>query len=187
MSTQIMERQEALFHPETNHPETKLHLSINTRLFAAVALFAMTVGAIAFLGGVAGAVYTWDQAADQNITTPDDAVFPEVPVRGPLSMWAQSDIITEHQLASTDGLYFAEMERMVPQLDEGGEPVLDEAGEPVLVPNEARASWMTATTLTTSLGLGMLAYGVSAFAIFVGLTLLAVGFALLRLRKATVI
>lgn len=182
MSTLLKDRQDVAVHPEAN-----LHLSINQRLFAAVALFAMIVGAISFLGGIAGAAYTWDQAADQNITTPEDAVFPEVPVRGPLSMWAESDIITKHQLEGTDGLYYAEMERFVPQVDENGEVVLDEAGEPVMVPNDARMGWITATSLTTALGLGILAYGVSAFAIFVGLTLLAVGFALFRLRKATVV
>lgn len=80
------------------------------------------------------------------------------------------------------------MPREVPQVDEAGQPLLDEeAGEPVMGPNEARNSWITATTLTTSLGLGILAYGLSAFAIFVGLTLLAVGFARFRLRRATVV
>ncbi|MDX1659523.1 MAG: hypothetical protein R3343_11935 [Nitriliruptorales bacterium] len=182
MSTKTKEKEELLVHPES-----KLHLSINTRLFTAVALFAMVVGAISFLGGIAGAVYTWDQAVDQNITTPDDASIPSTPVRGPLTMLSQSAIITEHALDSTDGLYYAEMDRMVPQLDESGEPVLDEAGEPVMVPNEARSIWITVSALNSALGLGVLAYGVSAFAIFVGLTLLAVGYALFRLRKATVV
>ena len=182
MSTKIKERAEL-----STHPEAKLHLSINTRLFGAVALFAMIVGAVSFLGGIAGAVYTWDQAVDQNITTPEDASIPEAPVRGPLTMLSQSAIITEHALDSTDGQYYAEMERMVPQLDESGEPVLDEAGEPVMVPNEARNIWVTVSALNSALGLGVLAYGVSAFAMFVGLTLLAVGFALFRLRKATIV
>ena len=57
-------------------------------------------------------VYTWNQAAAENITTPDDAIFPEVPVRGPLSMYAQSDIITHHQLDSTGGLRYAAMPRV---------------------------------------------------------------------------
>jgi hypothetical protein len=61
-------------------------------------------------------------------------------------MWAQADIITHHQLESTDGLYYAEMDRVVPQVDENGEAVLDENGEALMVPNEARASWLNATT-----------------------------------------
>ena len=158
----------------------------NHRLLAAIAIFAMVVGAGAILGGVFGAAYTWNQAAAQDITTPGDAALAEVPVRGPLSMWAQSDIITHHQLDGTDGLYYSQMERMVPAVDDDGNAILDEAGEPVMVPNEARASWITATSLTTALGLGILVYAVSAFAIVVGLVLVAMGWVVLRLRRATV-
>lgn len=158
----------------------------NHRLLAAVAIFAMVIGGGSLLGGVFGAAYTWNQAAVQDITTPDDARFAEVPVRGPLSMWAQSDIITHHQLDTTEGLYYAQMERMVPAVDEDGNAILDESGEQLMVPNEARASWISATSLTTALGLGILSYAVSAFAIVVGLVLLAMGWVVLRLRRATV-
>jgi len=152
------------------------------RTLTIAALLAVVVGAGSLLGGLAGAVYTYQQAAVQDITTPDDAALAEVAVRGPLSMWAQSDIITHHQLDRTEGLYYSQMERMVPAVDEAGAPVLDEAGEQVMVPNEARASWMDATTLTTSLGLGILAYAVSAFAVVIGATLAALGVAVLRVR-----
>jgi len=152
------------------------------RTLTIAALLAVVVGAGSMLGGLAGAVYTWQQATAQGITTPDDAALAGVPVRGPLSMWAQSDIITYHQLESTEGLYYAQMEREIPAVDEAGEPVLDEAGEQAMVPNEARMSWMNATTLTTSLGLGILAYAVSAFAVVVGATLAALGVAVLRVR-----
>ena len=183
MSTIIQERIEV--PAEVVAPELRLTLATK-KLFTVVAVFAMVVGAVSVLGGLGGAVYTYQQAAVQDITTPDDAVFAEVAVRGPLSMWAQSDIITHHQLDRTGGLYFAQMEREVPLVDEAGEPVLDEAGEPVMGPNEARASWLDATTLTTSLGLGMLAYGLSAFAVAAGLVMLALGFVVLKLEKAQV-
>ena len=165
-----------------------LKVSIGSqKLFAVVAVFAMVVGIGSVLGGIGGAVYTYDQAATQDITTPEDARFAEVPVRGPLSMWAQSDIITRHQLESTEGLYYSQMERMVPAVDEAGEPVIGEDGEPVMVPNEARASWLDATTLTTSLNIGIMAYALSAFAIVVGLSLAGLGWMVLRLRRATVV
>ena len=156
------------------------------KLLAVIAFFAIAVGIGSVLGGIGGAVYTYQQAAVQDITTPDDARFAEVPVRGPLSMWAQSDIITHHQLDRTGGLYYSQMEREVPAVDEAGNPVLDEAGEQVMVPNEARASWLDATTLTTSLNMGLMAYALSAFAIVVGLTVAGLGFVVLRLRRATV-
>lgn len=183
MSTTIQERIEV--PTEVVAPELRLTLATK-KLFTAVAVFAMVVGAVSVLGGLGGAVYTYQQAAAQDVTTPGDAVFAEVPVRGPLSMWAQSEIITEHQLESTGGLYFAQMPREVPVVDEAGEPVLDEAGEPVMGPNEARGSWIGATTLTTSLGLGILAYALSAFAVAAGLVMLALGFAVLKLEKAQV-
>jgi hypothetical protein len=150
-------------------------------------IVALAVGFGSLAGGIFGAWYTWDQAVAQDVTTPDDAVIPETPVRGPFTMWAQADIITYHQLDSTGGLYYAQMSRTIPQLDENGAAVLDENGEEVMVPNEARASWMNATTLTTTLGLGIVAYALSAFAIVVGLTLMMTGFVFLHIRKRAVL
>ncbi|CAN5793558.1 hypothetical protein BH23ACT5_BH23ACT5_21460 [soil metagenome] len=149
-------------------------------------ILAMVVGFGSVAGGMFGVWYTWDQAAVQNVVTPDDAAIAETAVRGPFTMWAQSDIITFHQLEGTGGLYYAEMDRMIPQIDEAGEAVLDENGEAVMVPNEARASWFNATTLTTALGLGIIAYALSAMAIAIGLTLAAVGFVFLHIRKRAV-
>jgi hypothetical protein len=163
-------------------PDTDLHLQ-SSKLISIVALFAIVVGIGAMLGGLGGAIYTYQSAAVENITTPDDAVFAEVPVRGPLSMWAQSDIITTHQLDRTGGLRYAEMERMIPAVDEAGAPVIGEDGEPVMVPNDARASWLDATALTTVLGMGIMAYALSAFALVVGAALLGVGLVLFKLRR----
>ncbi len=179
----------------TRHPEAEeltvstpsLRMSLGSqRLLAAIAIFAIVVGIGAVLGGIGGAAYTYDQAAAQDITTPEDASIAETPVRGPLSMWAQQDIINHHQLERTGGLYYSQMERQVPVVDEAGNAVLDENGEQVMGPNTARDSWITATTLTTSLSMGIMAYALSAFAIVVGLVLAALGFVVLRLRRATV-
>ncbi len=150
-------------------------------------ILAMVVGFGSMAGGIFGVWYTYDHAVAQDVVTPDDAAIPTTPVRGPFTMWAQADIITHHQLESTGGLYYAQMDRTVPQLDESGAVVLDANGDPVMVPNEARASWVTATTLITALGLGMMAYALSAFAIAVGLTLVATGFVFLYIRKRAVI
>lgn len=159
-----------------------------TALVLAIAgVMAFVVGFGSLAGGLFGAWYTYDQAVAQDVTTPDDAVIPETPVRGPFTMWAQSDIITHHQLDNTDGLYYSQMEREVPQVDESGEVVLDENGEAVMVPNPARASWIPATTLTTALGLGIISYALSGFAIAVGLTLIAVGYTFFHIRKRALI
>jgi hypothetical protein len=150
-------------------------------------ILALAVGIGATAGGIFGAWYTFDQAVAQDVVTPDDAAIPETPVRGPFTMWAQADIITHHQLEGTEGLYYAQMERMVPQLDENGEVVLDENGEAVMVPNEARASWLNATTLTTALSLGVLSYALAAFAMVIGLTLIVVGYVFFHIRRRAVL
>ncbi|HEX2153045.1 MAG TPA: hypothetical protein VHL52_03605 [Acidimicrobiia bacterium] len=79
------------------------------------------------------------------------------------------------------------MEREVPLLDESGQQVMDEQSEPVMVPNEAGASWITATALTTALSLGILSYGLSAMAVAVGLTLVLTGLVFLKIRTRAVL
>ena len=133
-----------------------------SRLVTIVAILAFVVGGFSVLGGLGGAVYTFQQAATENITTPGDAAIADTPVRGPLTMWAQADIITEHQLDTTEGQRFAEMDREDP----------------------ARASWFNATTLTTALSLGIISYAFSAFAIAMGAMMILFGLVLLRLRHA---
>jgi hypothetical protein len=177
MSTQLETR------PGTA-PKVELTFRPNP-LFTIVAIAAIIVGSFAALGGIAGAIYTYQTAAVENITTPDDARIPGTDVRGPISMWVQSDIITEHQLARTEGLRFAEMDRLIPQLDENGQVVLDEAGDPVMVDNAARASWINATALTTVLALGIISYAFSAFALVVGLMLIGLGLVVYKLRNTT--
>jgi hypothetical protein len=154
------------------------------RMFAVVALVAIVVGLGSVLGGLGGMVYTYQNAAVENINTPADARIAEAPVRGPLTMWAQADIITTHQLNRTEGLRYAEMPQRVPQLDDAGNPVIGEDGEPVLVANAARASWINATALTTVLSLGIMAYALSLFAIVMGLSVAGLGWVVLRLSRS---
>ena len=156
------------------------------RLLAIVGIFTLVMGIGSLAGGIFGAAYTWNQAASENITTPDDAIFPEVPLRGPLSMYAQADIIEHHQLDATEGLRYSEMSRQVASLDEAGNPIIGADGEPVMVANAARASWVNATALITALNVGLLAYALSAFALVVGLTMIASGVTFLSLRKALI-
>ena len=153
------------------------------RMFAVVALAAIVVGIGSVLGGLGGMVYTYQNAAKENITTPDDAPIPGVSVDGPISLWSQAAIIEEHQLNRTDGLRYAEMSRTIPQLDENGEQVIGEDGEPVMVPNAARASWIDATSLISVLNLGLMAYMLSLFAIVMGATVAGLGWVVLRLSR----
>jgi len=172
--------------PETRLPMADTPSYKKSFVLLLTGILAMVVGFGSIAGGIFGAWYTWDQAVAQDVVTPDDAVFPETPVRGPFTMWAQADIITHHQLDSTEGLYYAQMDRVVPAVDENGEAILDENGDAVMVPNGARASWFNAMTLTTTLSLGIVSYALAAFAIVTGLTLVAVGFVFLHIRQKAV-
>jgi hypothetical protein len=154
------------------------------RLFAVVAILAIVVGLGSVLGGLGGMIYTWQSAAVENINTPSDAAIAGAPVRGPFTMWAQADIITQHQLNRTDGLRYAEMPARIPQLDDAGDPVIGSDGEPVLVPNADRASWINATALTTVLNMGLMAYMLSLFAIVIGATVAGLGWVVLRLSRS---
>lgn len=156
-------------------------------LLLVAGILALAVGFGSMIGGTFGVWYTWNQAVVQDVTTPADAVIPSTDVRGPFTMWAQSDIITQHQLNRTEGLYYAQMPGQIPQLDEAGQPVIGDDGEPVMVANAARASWINATALTTALSMGILSYALSAMAFMVGLTLVFAGFVFLHIRRRAVL
>lgn len=115
-----------------------------------------------------GIRFTYTNVARENIVTPSDASIPSAPVRGPLTLKAQADIIRVHALKASDGKTYAEMPSKVPQVDSKGAPVLDAAGQPVMISNPARTTWITATALTAALNLGILTYAFSALALFMG-------------------
>lgn len=173
--------------PDTRLPQADSTPHKKSLVLLVAGILAMAVGIGAMAGGVFGAWFTWDQAVAQDVVTPDDAAIAETPVRGPFTMWAQADIITHHQLERTEGLYYSQMDRTVPAVDENGQAVVDENGEAVMVPNEARNSWINATALTTALSLGIVSYALAAFAFVTGLTLVAVGFVFLHIRKKAVL
>lgn len=132
-------------------------------------VFAILAGFILVLGGLWGIKFTYENITRENIVTPEDAAIPNAPVRDPFTLKAQADIIRHHVLESTDGKTYAEMPRQIAKVDENGDPVLNADGTPVMVANDARNLWVTATTLTTALNLGILTYAFSAFTILMGL------------------
>lgn len=132
-------------------------------------LLAIISGIILVCGGAWGIKFTYDNIARENIITPEDASIANTPVRGPLTLKAQADIIREHVLKTTGDKTYAEMPRQVPKLDEGGEPMMNENGEPMMTANTARDLWVTATTLTTALNLGIITYVFSGLILLFGL------------------
>jgi hypothetical protein len=100
---------------------------------------------------------------------------------------AFAQIIHEHALEGSDGLTYAQMGRFVSADDpESAAGTSDEAaalkgedGEPV--PNAARNTWVTATSLSTALNMSYMAEQLALFGIVVGVALLlaGIGFVLL--------
>ncbi len=117
---------------------------------------------------VAGGV-TWymvrDQLVAEKITVADDADFlAGDDVDGPFSAYAQADVINEHALEATNGKTYAELDREDP----------------------ARQTAMSASFLRASLYTSVVAFGVAAMAVGLGIALILVALALMSVAKATV-
>ncbi len=135
----------------------------------------VVVGMIAICLGVGGIAYTYNNVTREKITTPPDSALPNIQVAGPYTLMVQADIIRKHTLHTTNDLTYAEMPQTIPQLDTDGKTVTSKDGKPVMIPNTARNIWVTATTLTAALNLGIIAYALSAFVVFVGVMMTWLG------------
>lgn len=126
---------------------------------------------------------TWgmvsSQLSDENITIPGDARwFAGEEVRGPLTAYAQADVINEHALAGTEGRTYAEL---------GGAMQDVEPGTPEHEELQAqRDSIMNASFLRASLFTSVLAYGVSALVIGLGAVFIVVAWGMRRIGFAIV-
>src|SRR3989338_4212494 len=153
------------------------------KLLRVSSVLAVVAGVVLVIGGVWGISFTYKNIAQEKIVTPDDARIPGQPVRGPLTLKAQADIIREHVLETTDGKTFAEMPRQIPKLDANGQPVLDEEGKPVMVPHTARRIWISPTTLTTALNFGIISYVFSGLILLFGFISIWTGIVFHQLGK----
>ncbi|MDP3999056.1 MAG: hypothetical protein Q8P76_00475 [bacterium] len=139
------------------------------KLLIVSSVLAILAGVILVTGGIWGIYFTYKNVSEEKIVTPKDSAIPEQPVRGPLTLKAQADIIREHTLKMTGGKTFSEMPRQILKLDDNGNSVLDTEGNPVMVANTARDIWITATTLRTALHVGILTYVFSGMILLFGL------------------
>lgn len=130
------------------------------------------VGIIAMVAGlvmiIAGGV-TWgmisSQLKEEKITVSEDAQhFGGKAVTGPLEAFYQADIIKHHALEATGGKTYAELDREDP----------------------LRTTAMNGSFLRASLFTSVVAFGVAAFAMGVGVLSLLLGWALTLLAPAKV-
>lgn len=146
-------------------------------------VLAILLGIAVTIGGSSGVVFTYQSISREKIVTTEDSAIPNKPVRDPMTMKAQADVIRKHTLEATKNQTYAQMPREVAQVDASGSAVLDKDGKPVMVPNALRNMWVTATTLTTALNLGIVAYLVSGLAIVFGLSSIWMGVVFIALSK----
>jgi cytochrome c biogenesis protein CcdA len=128
-----------------------------------ISLLSIIAGVIMIIaGGVVWGVVS-SQLADQQITVSDDAPFlAGSQVVGPFSALAQAEAINMHATAMADGKTYAQLEQ----------------DDPI------RATVMDASFLRASLFTSVVSFGVSVFAIGVGIIFILLGWALRTLGRA---
>ena len=117
------------------------------------AIGAIVLGILLLAGGAATYVMVSNTLGEQNIVTSDDACLPGNDVDGPFSAYCQAKIIDKHALDATGGLRYAEMDREDP----------------------LRATAMNASFLQASLFTSVLAFGVAAQAMGMGVIFILLG------------
>ena len=114
----------------------------------------IVIGSLLIIGGVATWVVVSTTLADQKITVSDDAsCLAGDEVNGPFSAYCEAMVIDKHALAATGGLRYAELDREDPK----------------------RQTAMTASFLQASLFTSVVAFGVAAMAIAIGVLFILLG------------
>ena len=128
-----------------------------------LAILVIVGGVILAAAGVATWVVVTNQLSDEKITVSDDADhFAGQDVNGPFTAFAQANVIRKHALEASGGKTYAEL----PQDD----------------PN--RDTVMTASFLRASLFTSVVSFGVAAFAFGMGILMILIGWALLRVNRS---
>lgn len=146
---------------------------------AKIAGIVSIIAGIVFIiaGGVTWGMVT-SQLAAEEITVPEDSsLVPGDDVNGPISAYAQAQIINEHALAGTEGRTYAELGGLIQEAEEAGDT---EQAEEL---QAQRDSVMNASFLRASLFTSVVSYGVAALVIGLGIILILVGWALTSLAR----
>jgi hypothetical protein len=125
------------------------------------AIGAIVLGVLLVVGGIATWLVVRDTLAEQRITTPEDACLPGRTVAGPFTAYCQAEIIQEHTLTATEGMTYAELDRDDPRRDVA----------------------MNSSFLQASLFTSILAFGVAAMAIGMGVLFILIGLGIRDVRQ----
>jgi len=146
------------------------------------------VGILSIIAGivmiVAGAL-TWGTVTSQlqaeKITVPGDSqllggAFAGKPVGGPLTAFAQADAINMHAMKASDGKTYAELGALATAAKEAGDTEAAEAYQ------AQRNTVMNGSFLRASLFSSVIAYGVAALVMGLGLIIGLMGWSLTTIR-----
>ncbi|HKX73776.1 MAG TPA: aromatic ring-opening dioxygenase LigA [Acidimicrobiia bacterium] len=123
------------------------------------------LGLLLLVGGAATWVVVSRTLADQQIVTSDDACLPGRQVADPFTAYCQAKVIEKHTLEATDGFYYAELDREDPR----------------------REVALTSSFLQASLFTSILAFGVAAMAMGMGVLFILIGLGIRDVARRTVV
>jgi hypothetical protein len=119
----------------------------------ASSIASIILGVLMVIGGIATWLVVSDTLSDQQIVTSDDACLPGRTVAGPFTAYCEAKVIEKHSLEATGGLYYAQMDREDP----------------------LRVTAATASFLQASLFTSIVAFGVAAMAVGMGIIFILIG------------
>ncbi|MCC2593158.1 aromatic ring-opening dioxygenase LigA [Tessaracoccus sp. OS52] len=143
-----------------------------------VGMLSIIAGIVMAIAGIVTYVTVSQQLASENITVPDDAAFlAGDKVDGPFSAFAQADIINHHALDASEGKTYAELGGLARQAEADGDTELQEKY------TQQRGTVMNASFLRASLFTSVVAFGVAALVIGLGILFGLIGWALVSLAN----
>jgi hypothetical protein len=149
--------------PGPTPPPAHRHSGGSTGPLRVLAVLVIISGVVLMVAGTATWLMVTNQLSDEKIVVSDDADnFAGEDVDGPLTAYAEAEVINDHALEESGGLTYAQLERDDP----------------------ARETVMTASFLRASLFTSVVSFGVAAFAFGVGILMILIGWALLSVNRA---
>jgi len=123
----------------------------------------IVLGVLLVLGGIGTWVVVSDTLSDQKIVTSDDACLPGRAVSDPFTAYCQAEVIEKHTLEITGGLTYAELDQEDP----------------------LREVAMNSAFLQSSLFTSILAFGVAAMAVGMGVLFILIGLGIRDVTERT--
>jgi hypothetical protein len=128
-------------------------------------ILSIVIGVVLIIGGTVTWIVVSNTLSDQKITVSDDAsCLAGDEVNGPFSAYCEEKIIDVHALEATDGLRYAELDRE--------DPLREVAAD---------ASFLQASLFTS-----VVAFGVAAMAILIGLLFILIGLGIRDVASRTI-